>query len=223
AFVWQRILDWNDLGPGTPARGPTGDQFVRTLEHGVVDRPTFEWDRDHIARSTLLLKSVRVVSGAEAAALGGRGQFALVAVRPPTSGSAWTEVMLAPEGSGDDGMLVLEVGGEVSMVAPVLERVLLASAGGGAARLPVASRGRPGVRVIRVASPLPIPATDRPDFRGADGVAFLVARSPVDVLSDGITTMSGRADLAWDTTADWQVGDRVFIRVPIARLRTAAP
>src|SRR5262249_47486675 len=83
-------------------------------EHGVVDRPTFEWDRDHLARSTLLLKPVRVVSGAEAAALGGRGQFALVAVRPPGRASAWTEVVLAPESSANDGVLVLEVGGEVA-------------------------------------------------------------------------------------------------------------
>jgi len=223
AFVWQRILDWNDLGPGMPARGPAGNQFARTLEHGVVDRPTFEWDRDHLARSTLLLKPVRVVSGAEAAALGGRGQFALVAVRPPGRASAWTEVVLAPESSANDGVLVLEVGGEVAEVAQVLESVLLAPTEGEVERLSVASRGRPGVPVIRVAKRLPIPATDQPDFRGADGVAFLVARSPVDVLSDAAITPSGRADLAWDPTTDWRVGDRLVIRIPIARLRTSAP
>jgi hypothetical protein len=34
---------------------------------------------------------------------------------------------------------------------------------------------------------------------------------------------SGRADLAWDSTADWQAGDRLFIRIAVARLRTDAP
>jgi hypothetical protein len=223
ALMWQRVLDWNDLGPGTTAQGPAADQFARALEHGVVNGPTFEWDRDHIARSSLLLKPIRVVSGAEATALGGRGEFALVAVRPPAGTSAWTEVLVASGGPGDDAVLVLEVGGEVSAVAQILESVLLVPAGGGVERLFTASRGRPGVPVIRVARGQPIPSSAGSDPWGADGVAFLVARSPVEVLRDGTTTPSGRADLATDPTTDWRVGDRLFIRVPLARLRTSAP
>lgn len=76
--------------------------------------------------------------------------------------------------------------------------------------------------VIRVARGQSISSVDRSDPWGADGVALLVARSPVDVLADGVTTTSGRADLAWDPTADWRFGDRLFIRIPLARLRTGA-
>src|SRR5262245_53419863 len=82
ALVRQWIVDRNDLGPGATAQGAAADRFGRLLEGGVVDGATFGWDRDHIARSTLLPKSVRVVSGPEATALGGRGEFTLVAVRP---------------------------------------------------------------------------------------------------------------------------------------------
>jgi hypothetical protein len=226
ALVRQWVLDRNDLGPGTNGRGSAADQFARALERGIVDRPTFGWDRDHIARSTLLPKPVRVVSGAEATALGGRGEFTLVAVRPPAGASAWTEVVVAPGAPGDEAVLVLEVGGEDSTVAQVLESILLAPDRGGVERLPLAPRalfGRQGVPVIRAARGQPISSSERSDLRGADGVTFLVVRSPVDVLADGATTTSGRADLAWDPSADWRVGDRLFIRVPLTRLRNGAP
>jgi hypothetical protein len=149
-----------------------------------------------------------------------------VAVRPPAGASAWTEVVVAPGSPESDAVLVLEVGGEVSTVAQVLESIFLAPTSRGVERLSLAPRallGRPGVPVVRVPRGQPLSLVDGTSPWGADGVAFLVARSPVDVLADGATTTSGRADLAWDPTGDWRVGDRVVIRVPLARLRAGAP
>jgi len=226
ALVSQWVVDRNGLGPGTTAGGTEEDQFGRALERGVVDRAVFASDRDHIARSALLSKPIRVVPGAEATVLGGRGEFDLVAVRPPAGASAWTEVAVAPRSAGDDAVLVLEVGGGVSTVAQVLESVFLVAAGGRLDRLPLAPRAlidRPGVPVIRVAAGQPISVPDRSAPRGVDEVAFLVARSPVEVLTDGTTTTSGRADLAWDPTGDWRIGDRLFVRIPLARVRSGAP
>jgi hypothetical protein len=135
-------------------------------------------------------------------------------------------VVVAPASLEDDAVLVLEVGGEVSTVAQVLESIFLAPPGRGVERLSLAPRallGRPGVPVIRVARGQAISSLNGSSPWGADGVAFLVARSPVEVLADGATTTSGRADLAWDPTGDWRVGDRLFIRIPLARLRIGAP
>jgi hypothetical protein len=126
------------------------------------------WGRDHISRSTLLPKPVRVVSGAEAIVLGGRGEFELMAVRPPAEASAWTEVAVVPRGPGDDAVLVLEVGGEISTVAQVLASVFLAPAGGRVERLSLVPRA-PGLPVIRVARGLPISSTEWSDPHGADG------------------------------------------------------
>jgi hypothetical protein len=226
AHIRQWVVDWNDLGPGATAPEAAADQFGRALERGVVDRATFGWDRDHIARAALLRKPVRVLSGTEATALGGRGEFILVAVRSPAGASAWTEVEIMPTSSADDAVLVLEVGGEVSSVAQVLESVLLAAPEGGVVRLSLTPRAlvsRQGVPVIRAARGQPISSVNGVSPWGPDGVAFLVARSPVEVLADGATTTSGRADLAWDPSADWRAGDRLFVRISLARLGTRAP
>jgi hypothetical protein len=89
-------------GAGGPAdRQAEGEHDAHPVgRSNAVDRAIFAWHRDHIAQSTLLPKPVRVVSGAEATALGGHGEFALVAVRSPTGASAWTEVDVAPGAPG---------------------------------------------------------------------------------------------------------------------------
>ena len=58
---------------------------------------------------------------------------------------------------------------------------------------------------------------------GRGGVAFLVARSPVDVVRDGDVTVNGLADRSASGVGDYREGDRVFIRIPLAALRDQAP
>jgi hypothetical protein len=60
-------------------------------------------------------------------------------------------------------------------------------------------------------------------FRGESGIEFLVARSPVESLANADTTPSGAADRAASNVGDWREGDRVFIRVPVARLQAGTP
>src|SRR5262249_24614208 len=74
--------------------GPLNPVLREALDGGVVDRTVFSWQRGAIQRQALVAKPIRVVPDPDAAALGGRGRFALGTVRPPTGRAAWTEVEL---------------------------------------------------------------------------------------------------------------------------------
>ena len=194
------------------------------LDGGVVDRPVFWWQRGVIQRSALARKPVRVLPGAEASALGGRGEFELGAVRPPSGTTAWTEVEVRPRSAGDADVLVLEVGGELNTITQVLDALFLVSGEGGFQELrlvPRAAVSAPGVPVARV--PLGRIPAEPAAFRGQDGLEFFVARSPIESLPDADTTTTGSADKAMTNVGDWREADRVFIRIPAARLQAGAP
>jgi hypothetical protein len=77
-----------------------------------------------------------------------------------------------------------------------------------------------------LARPFGRPVTAPALFRGAGGAELLVARSLVPTVVDGDVTPNGPADLAvgpGSGLGDWREGDRVFVRVALATLRTAAP
>jgi hypothetical protein len=174
-------------------------------------------DRDSLDRSLLVRKPARVLGAAEAAGLGGRGDFELVALRPPAGAGSWLEVEVAARSGRPDDVLVLEVGGETSGAAQVVDAILLAPPGGGLTELPLAPAALfPGVGVTVLKAPFGRPL-DRPDararFRGIPGLELLVARSLVEAMVDGATTARGRADAAPHWAAEWREGDRVFLRV----------
>lgn len=62
-------------------------------------------------------------------------------------------------------------------------------------------------------------------FRGAGGAELRVVRSPIEASVNGDITANGFADFSPFQTAvaEWREGDRVFIRVPLAALRSGPP
>jgi hypothetical protein len=203
-----------------------------TLRLALVSEALVRQQRDlpaaleMVQRGWLLTKPIRAVSGPEAAVLGGRGEFAVV-VRPPGGAAAWTEVDVAARSDRPDDVLVLEVGGELGTMGQVLDAVLLEGPGGRLAELPVEPAALIGGRgVLALPAPFGRPVT-RSDagtrFRGADGVEFLVIRSLVETLVDAATTPRGRADASPHWAGEWREGDRLFVRLPVARLRAGPP
>jgi hypothetical protein len=204
-----------------------------TLRLALVSEAAVRQQRDlpgalgSVQPGLLLTKPIRAVSGPEAAVLGGRGDFAVVAVRPPAGAAAWTEVDVVARSDQPDDVLVLQVGGEVGTVGQVLDAILVEGPGGRLAELPVepvaliAGRG-----VLALSAPFGRPVT-RADagtrFRGAGGVQFLVIRSLVETLVDATTTPRGRADASPHWAGEWREGDRLLIRLPVAGLRAGPP
>ncbi len=203
--------------------GAAGEELLAGLDR-VVDAPVFAWQRGRIPRSALVGKPIRTLPAAEAAAVGGRGECAVAAVRPPAA-TAWTEVDLVPRPGDVDPVCVVEVGGELNTVFQVLARVFVRGPGG-LEELPLARRavfGRPGIPVIRVpfGRPVVVPAGVR--FAGVPGLDLLVARSPIETIVDGAITPAGPADLSPIQGGEWREADRVLIRLPLATLRAGAP
>jgi hypothetical protein len=206
------------------ASAPVRAELRTALDGGVVDRMVFWWQRGVIQRSALARKPVRVLPGPEASGLGGRGEFELGSVRPPTGTAAWTEVEVRPRTAGAGDVLVLEVGGELNTITQVLDALFLISGEGGFQELRLAPRaalGTPGIPVARV--PFGRMPAEPAAFRGQDGLEFFVARSTVENLPDADTTTNGPADKAMTHVGDWREADRVFIRIPAARLQAGAP
>jgi hypothetical protein len=208
--------------------GSFAPDFLGLLESAVVDRPVFRWQRGAVPRQALTEKPIRVLSGPEAEALGGRGDFRLVGVRPPSGTSAWTSVDLAAVTARPDDVAVLEVGGELNTVSQVLETLAVVVPGRGLERLPLVRRAllsRGGVQVV--AQPFGRPATlpRGVAFHGAAGVEFLIVRSPVETIENGGRTATGPADLSSvrDANGEWREGDRVLIRVPAGTLQAGGP
>jgi len=228
ALVSQWVLTQHRVGwaPGSERR--LAPEFRPALDGGVVERVVFAWQRGVIQRRTVVGKPIQVLAGAEAEALGGRGRFDLIAVRPPLGGAAWTEVDVAPKTGQPEDVLVLEIGGELNTVGQVLETLLVGPAAGPLQELTLARRaiiGGDGVPVVGAAFGRPVALTPSLRFAGTSGVEFLVARSLVDAAVNGDITTSGLADQsALQTgTGEWREGDRVFVRVPLASLRAGAP
>jgi hypothetical protein len=205
---------------GTGA-GPT-DTLQAAVENGVVDRTVFAWQRGVIQRQALVAKPIRIIPEPEAAALGGRGRFELVAVRPPMGRAAWTEIEVARTSPGPDGVLVLEIGGERNTVKQVLETLLVTQPGRGLVGLPLARPAvipGPGVPVVAAPFEQPLPPAMAQRFREEAGLGLLVVRSPLWDIRNGDLTASGVADtVPLGTVGDWRDGDRVFVRIPAAAL-----
>jgi hypothetical protein len=205
------------------AGGRLSPELRAALDGGVVDRPVFWWQRGAIQRSSLAPKPVRVVPGPEATLLGGLGEFELVSLRTPSGAAGWTQIEVRPRSGQSGDVLVLQVGGELNTVTQVLETLLVISPDGSIQELPLARRALASAAGVPVMA-LPIgqyPA--EPRFTGQNGVEFFVARSPVETLTNGDTTPAGPADRATSNVGDWREADRVFIRVPVARLQGGLP
>lgn len=202
-------------------------ELRQALDGGLVDRVVFHWQRGVIQREVMVRKPVRVLPPGEASTLGGRGAFDLREVRQPTGRSAWTEVEIASRAGGADDVLVLEVGGELGTITQVLETLLVMGSDGGFQRLPLVRRAlvsSPGVPVLRMPPGRPPEGAEVAGLpSGVGQLAFLVARSPVEVVVNGAVTLNGPADLAAPGSPGWQEGDRVFLRVPLGQLRAARP
>ncbi len=212
----------------SPVGGRVLAPELRTaVESGVTDGVVFWWRRGAIERRSLVPKPIRVLPPAEAAPLGARGTFQLVNVVPPSATAAWTTVEVAPQSGQPGDVLVLEVGGELNTITQVLETLLVLTPARGLEELPLARRAlipASGVPVVKVPFGRPVALADGvPVPRGAEGIEFLVARSQVDVVTDGDTTPNGAADRATTHVGDWREGDRVFVRLPLATLRAGAP
>jgi len=226
ALLSQWTVDQHRAGWGAAAGQPMRPDFSAALRDGVSDRAVFRWQHGAIQRGSLVLKPIRVVSGAEAAALGGRGTFELGAVRLPRGRAAWTEVDVTPGSAGLDDVPVLEVGGEINTIRQVLASLFVV---GGASPLEelrlVRPAFRPGTGVSVVQARYGLPVT-RPDaaglFRGIDGAAFLVVRSEVQTITENMQTTNGPADLSPVEGGAWREGDRVFLRLPLSTLRSGA-
>jgi hypothetical protein len=192
------------------------------LDRGVVDRVVFAAELGAIQRESLVRKPVRVVTGPEAIALGGRGEFEMIALRLTAGVSAWTEVEIGGRSGRPDDVLVLEIGGELSTIAQVLGSVLVLDGSGGIAELglsPSALIRGDGVPVLNARFGQPIGRADaRTLGRAAGGVEFLVIRSLVEVLVDAATTPRGPADASPHFAGEWREGDRVILRIPQSRL-----
>jgi len=160
-----------------------GPDFRAALDRGVVDRGVFFWQHGLIERSSLVLKPIRLVVGAEAESLGGRGQFQLGAVRRSQGSSAWVEVEVAHAAGQADDRLVLEIGGEKYEQRQVLAALFLAPPAGGLEELRLAPRALvpgAGVPVIEASLTTPLAGLGVAEaFRGPRGVEFLVVRSPI--------------------------------------------
>ncbi len=225
ALLPQWSVNQHRGGASWGPRGPVTPDFRTALDGGVVDRPVFWWQRGAIQRSALAWKPIRILTASDAAALGGRGAFELVAVRPPAGATAWTQVEVASRGALPGDILVLEVGGELNTITQVLETVLLMPADGAIQEVPLTRRALvsgPGIPVVTVQFGVP-PAVPLTAFGGAGGLDFLVARSPIESLTNGDTTTLGPADRATTNVGDWREADRVFIRVPAAGLQAGVP
>ena len=120
------------------ARGQPNAALRAAVESGVVDRTVFAWQRGVIQRQALVWKPIRLLADPEASALGGRGQFSLVAIRPPAGRAAWTEVEVSRSAPRADDVLLVEIGGERNTMTQVLETLLWPTrrAGSSRCRLP---------------------------------------------------------------------------------------
>jgi hypothetical protein len=191
------------------------------IDGGVVDRTVFAWQRGVIQRQALVSKPIRLVPEAESSALGGRGRFALGAVRAPAGRAAWTEVEVSRSTTGADDVLLLEVGGERNTVTQVLESLFVAEPSRPLVELPLARAALipgAGVPVVASAFEQPLPAALAGRFREEAGMGLLVVRSQLWDVRNGDLTASGRADTVPFGGGDWREGDRVFLRIPAAAL-----
>lgn len=203
-----------------------GPGLAATLDRGVTDGVVFAWTRGRIGRAALVSKPIRVLAGPEAAALGGRGEFALEAVRPPAGASAWTEVVVVPRSRGADDVLVLEIGGEVNTIHQVLAVLLVGGPGGPLRRVPLARRAlfsAPGVPILRAPFGRPVDLPSGVGFHEVEGLGALVARSLIEAIPDGDYTPRGPADRAATNVGDWREGDRVLLRASLAALAGGVP
>jgi hypothetical protein len=209
-------------GPGH-ALNPT---LREAIDGGVVDRTVFSWQRGVLQRQALVSKPVRVVPDAETGALGGRGRFDLVAVRPPRGGAAWTEVAIGRPGSSAEDVLVLEIGGERNTVTQVLETLLVADPVRGLVEVPLARAALitgAGVPVVAAPFEQPLPPRMAQRFHQEAGMGLLVVRSPLWDTRNGGVTASGPADTVPLSGGDWREGDRVFLRISAAALDRGLP
>jgi hypothetical protein len=196
------------------------------VDKGVVDRTVFSWQRGVLQREALVRKPIRVLPDDEAAALGGRGRFTLVAVRPPQGRAAWTEVEVSRAQPGPADVFLLEIGGERNTMTQVLETLIVADPARGLVELPlvrpalVAGGGVPVVPVL-FEQPLPVAMASR--FHQESGMDLLVARSPLWDIRNGAQTSSGPADTVPLDGGDWREGDRLFLRVSASALDRGLP
>ena len=207
-----------------------GPDFRAALDRGVVDRGVFFWQHGLIERSSLVLKPIRLVVGAEAESLGGRGQFQLGAVRRSQGSSAWVEVEVAHAAGQADDRLVLEIGGEKYEQRQVLAALFLAPPAGGLEELRLAPRALvpgAGVPVIEASLTTPLAGLGVAEaFRGPRGVEFLVVRSQIPTGVDREVTTNGLADRAAvpaDGPDEWRDGDRVLVRISGAAVQEGVP
>jgi len=192
--------------------------LAEAIEGGVVDRTVFAWQRGVIQRQALVSKPIRVVP--DPAPLGGRGRFDLT-VRPSTGRAAWTEIEVHQSSPSADDVLLLEIGGERNTITQVLETLLIAEPGRPLAEIPLA---RPalvagaGVPVVASTFDVPLAPAMAQRFRQEAGLDLLVVRPPLWDVRNGDQTSSGRADTVPFGSGDWREGDRVFLRIPAAKL-----
>ncbi|HEV8673302.1 MAG TPA: hypothetical protein VGX21_04590 [Methylomirabilota bacterium] len=203
-------------------------ELRHALDAGVVERPVFRWQHGLIQRRALVWKPIRVLPADEAAALGGLGEFQLARVGPPSGGGAWTTVEVTVPSGRPDGVLILEVGGEIAPVSQVLETLALVPPTGGFQELRLVRRAlvpADGVLITRPPFGRPVGLPAGATLRGSGGVEFLVARSPVEAIENGGLTANGPADLSpvRDAVGEWREGDRVFIRIAASTLQAGAP
>jgi hypothetical protein len=197
------------------------------VEKGVVDRTVFSWQRGVLQREALVRKPIRLVPDDEAAALGGRGRFTLVGVRPPGGQAAWTEVEVSRAQPGPADVFLLEIGGERNTMTQVLETLIVVDPARGLVELPLARAALiagGGVLVVPALFEQPLPAAMAQRFRPEAGMDLLVARSPLWDIRNGAQTSSGPADTApLDGSGDWREGDRLFLRISAAALERGLP
>jgi hypothetical protein len=225
ALLPQWVVNQHRVGPGLASSGTISPELQRALDAGVVGRIVFWWQRGVIQRDALVWKPVRVLDPAEAAPLGGRGTFELVAVRPPAGASAWTEVEVAPRSGQPTDVAIVEIGGELAPLRQVLDSLAVVTPGGALAELSLAQRAlirSAGVPVIT--APFGRPVAEAPGlFEGTGGVGFLVVRSQIETVQRGDITTNGLADSSPFQAGEWREADRVFLRVPIGTLAAGVP
>jgi hypothetical protein len=222
ALVSQWVVEQHRGSGGAP-----GADLISALDGGVTDRPVFAWQRGRIQRGALVAKPIVVVLEPEAGALGGRGTFEVRAVRPPAGSAGWTTVEVSPGTGRPDDVLVLAIGGELHNVRQVLSTLAVVTPAG-VRPLPLARVSLvagEGVPVIEVPFGRPVVLRAGVTPRGAGGVDFVVARSPIEVRENAAITTNGLADVSPVRTGlgEWREGDRVIVRVPAAVLAAGAP